>query len=97
MASHSQDNTHTLSTLEMSSTTQQEDEYIFPKIPYTLPHEELNQFKRITRDYARQIGSLPLALLLPHRKKLRIPLVDTPNHVFFHTVEDLIDFCLTEI
>jgi hypothetical protein len=42
MASHSQDNPHTLSTPEMSKSPQQEEEHLFPEIPYALPHEELN-------------------------------------------------------
>jgi hypothetical protein len=45
MASHSQDNPHTLSTLEMSNSPQQEEEHLFLEIPYALPHGELNQFK----------------------------------------------------
>jgi len=97
MSIHSQDNPHTLSNLETSNSPQQEEEHIFPEIPYALPHEELNQFRRITRDYARQIGALPLALLLPRIKKVRIILVDTPDQVFLHTVEDLINFSLVEI
>jgi hypothetical protein len=98
MASHSQDNPHTESTPEMSNSPQHEEvEHLFPEIPYALPHEELNQFRRITRAYAQQIGALPLAPLLPHRKQVRRPVVDTPDQVFVHTVEDLIDFSLTEI
>ena len=53
MASHSQDSPHTLSTPETSKSPQQEEEHLFPEIPYTLTHEELNQFRRITRAYAR--------------------------------------------
>jgi hypothetical protein len=52
MASHSQDNPHTLSTPEMSNSPQQEEEHIFPEIHYSLPHKELNQFRIITRAYA---------------------------------------------
>jgi hypothetical protein len=36
-------------------------------------------------------------LLLPCRKQVSIPVVDTPDQVFVHTVEDLIDSPLTEI
>jgi hypothetical protein len=97
MASHSQDNPHTLSTPEMSNSPQPEEERLFPDIPYALPHEELNQFRRITRAYARQIGVLSLALILPRRQKISRPVVDTPDQVFVHTVEDLIDFAITEI
>jgi hypothetical protein len=92
MDSHSQDNTHTVSTLKTSNSLQQEEEHLFPEIPYSLPHEELNQFKRITRAYARQIGALPLALLIPRRKQVSRPVVNTPDQIFFHMVEDLIDF-----
>jgi hypothetical protein len=97
MASHSQDNPHTLSTPEKSNSPQQEEEHLFPEIPYSFPHEELNQFKRITRAYAQKIGALHLALLLPRRKQVSTPVVNTTNQVFFHTVEDLIDITLTEI
>jgi hypothetical protein len=40
---------------------------------------------------------MPLALLLPRRKQVSRPVVDTPDQVFVHTVEDLIDLSLTEI
>jgi hypothetical protein len=39
----------------------------------------------------------PLDPLLPRRKKLSRQLVESPNQDFVHTVEDLIDFALTEI
>jgi hypothetical protein len=97
MASHSQDNPHTLITPETSNSPQHEEENLFAAIPYALPQEELNQFRRITRAYARQIGSFPLAPLLPHRKQVSRPVVDTPDQVFIHTVKDLIYFSLTEI
>jgi hypothetical protein len=86
-----------LSTPETSNSPQPKEEHLFPKIPYTLPHEELNQFIRITRAYARQIGALPLAPLLPRRKQISKPVVESPDQVFVHTVEDLIDFSLTKI
>jgi hypothetical protein len=65
MSSHSQDMPHTLSTPETSKSPQHKEENIFPDIPYTLPHKELNQFRIITRDYAQQISAFPLAPLLP--------------------------------
>jgi hypothetical protein len=79
MASHSQENPHTLSTLEMINSLQQEEEHLFPEIPYALPHEELNEFRRIKRAYARQIIALPLASLITHIKKVRRLVVDTPD------------------
>ena len=79
MASHCQDNPHTESTPETSNSPHKEEENLFPEIPYGLPHEELSQFRRITRAYTQQIGSFPLALLLPHRKQVRRTVVDTPN------------------
>jgi hypothetical protein len=86
MASHSQDIPHTLSTREMSNSPYQDKYHLLLEMPYALPHEDLNQFKRITRSYARKIGALPFALLLPRRKQVSKPMVDTPDHVFFHTV-----------
>jgi hypothetical protein len=76
MASHSQDNLHTLSTPETSNSPQPEEERLYLDIPYSLPHEELNQFRRITREYARQIDVLSLALILPRRQKISRPVVD---------------------
>ena len=72
-------------------------EHLFPEIPYTLPHEELNEFRRINRAYAQQIGVLHLSPLLPRRKKVRRLVVDTPDQVFVHMVEELSDLSLTEI
>jgi len=98
MASHSQKNPHTESTPNTSNSPKhKEEEHMYPEIPYTRPHEELNKFIRITRSYARQIRALPLAPLLPRRKKIRRPVVDTPDQVLVHTVEDLIYFSLREI
>jgi hypothetical protein len=98
MASHSQYNPHTESNPKMSNSLKKEEvEQLFPEITHALPHEELNQFIRIARAYAQKIRSLPLAPLLPHRKKVSRLVVDTPDQVFVHTVEYLIDFSLTEI
>ena len=98
MASHSQYIPHIESTPDTSKSPQKkEQEHMYPEISYALPHEELNKFRRITRAYAQQIGGLPLAPLLPYRKQLSRPFVDTPDQVFFHTVEDMIVFSLTEI
>jgi hypothetical protein len=80
MASHFQDIPHTRSTPNTSNSPQhEEEEYMYPKIPYALPHKELNKFRRITRAYTRQIGELPLSPLLPRRKQIRRPVVDTPD------------------
>jgi hypothetical protein len=45
MDSHSQDISHTLSTPEMSKSPQHEKEHMFPDISYSLPQEELSQFR----------------------------------------------------
>jgi hypothetical protein len=37
-------------------------------IPYALPHEELNQLRRIIRAYTRQIDALSLEPMLLRRK-----------------------------
>jgi hypothetical protein len=57
----------------------------------------VNQFRRITRAYAQKIGVFSLAPILPQRKQQRRPMVSTPDKVFMHSVEDLIDFSITEI
>jgi hypothetical protein len=97
MASHSQDSPHMLSTPEMSNSPQPKEESLHLEIPYALPHEEVNQFRRITRAYALQIGTFSLAPILPQRKQQIRPVVSTPDKVFVHSVEDLIYFTITEI
>jgi len=98
MTSHSQEIPHTKSTPNTTKSPQhKEKEHLYPEIPYSLPHKELNNFKRITRAYTRQIGSLPLALLLCQRKQIIRPIFDTHDEVFVHAVEDVIDFSLKEI
>ena len=57
----------------------------------------MNQFKIITRSYAQQIGALSLTPILPRRKQQSRLVVSTPDEVFIHSVEDLIDFAITEI
>jgi hypothetical protein len=52
MHSHPTDNPHLLSAHEVGNAPQSEEEPFHPEIPYTLPHEEVNQFRRITRAYA---------------------------------------------
>jgi hypothetical protein len=74
-----------------------EEGYLHPEIPYALAHEEVNQFRRITRDYAIQISAFPFTPILPRRKKQGRPMASTPDEVFVHSVEDLIDFAITKI
>jgi hypothetical protein len=53
MAIHSQYNPYTESTLDtINSPQHEEEEHVFPEIPYALPHEDLNNFRRITKAYA---------------------------------------------
>jgi hypothetical protein len=93
MARPSQDNTHTSSIPEMDNSPQPEEEPFHLEIPY----EEVNQFRRITRAYARKIGALSLAPILPRRNQQRRPVVSNPDEVFVHSVEDIMDFAITEI
>jgi hypothetical protein len=97
MASHSTDIPHLLSTPEAGNSPHPEEEPFHPEIPYALPHEEVNQFRRITRAYARQISALSLTPILPWRKQQSRPVVNTPDEVFVHSFEDLIDFGITKI
>jgi hypothetical protein len=53
MASHPIENPCLLSTPEESNSPKSEEEPFHPEIPYALPHKEVNQFRRITRAYAR--------------------------------------------
>jgi hypothetical protein len=40
---------------------------------------------------------LSFSPILPQRKQVRRPVVNTPEEVFVHIVQDLVDFSLTEI
>jgi hypothetical protein len=97
MASHPTDNPPLPSTPEVDNSPHSEEGYLHPEIPYALPHEEVNQFRRITRAYARQIDTFPFTPILPRRKQQGRPVVSTPDKVFVHSVEDLIDFAITKI
>jgi len=53
MASHSQDIPHIDSTHDTSNSPQhEEEEHLYPEIPYALRHEALNKLRIITRAYA---------------------------------------------
>jgi hypothetical protein len=97
MASHPTDNPPLLSTPEVDNSPHFKEGYLHPKIPYTLPHEEVNQFRRITRAYARQIRVFPFTPILPQRKQQGRLVFSTPDEVFIHSVEELIDFMITKI
>jgi hypothetical protein len=69
MASPSQDNPHKEGTPTTSNSPHtEEDMYLHPEIPYVIPHEEINVFRRITRAYAGYIKAFPLAPFLPLKK-----------------------------
>jgi hypothetical protein len=97
MSSHPADNPPLPSTPKEDNSPHSEEGYLHPEIPYALPHEEVNQFRRITRAYARQIGAFPFTPILPRRKQQGRPMVNTPDEVFVHSVEDLIYFTITKI
>jgi hypothetical protein len=81
MASHPTDNPLLLSTPKVGNSPKSEEEHFHPKILYAIPHEKVNQFKRITRAYARQIGALSLSPILPRRKQQSRPVVSTPEEI----------------
>jgi hypothetical protein len=92
MANHPTNIPRLQSTPETSNSSKFEEEPFHPEIPYALPHEEVNQFRRITRAYTRQIDALSLTPILHQRKQQRRSVVSTPDEVFVHSIEDLIDF-----
>jgi hypothetical protein len=57
----------------------------------------VNQLRRITRAYAWKISAFSLAPILPRRKKQSRLVVSTPDEVFIHSVEELIDFTIIKI
>jgi hypothetical protein len=97
MASHPTDIPWLLSTPKMGNSPKYEEEPFHPEVPYALPCKEVNQFRRITRAYARQTSALSLTPILPRRKQQSRLVVITPDEVFIHFVEDLIDFVITKI
>jgi hypothetical protein len=97
MASNPIDNPPLPSTPELDSSPHSEEGHLHPEIPYALPHEELNQFRRITKAYSQQINTFPFTPILPRRKQQRRLVVSTLDEVFVHFIEDLIDFVITKI
>jgi hypothetical protein len=65
MASHPIDNSPLPITPKEDNSPHSEEEYPHLEIPYSLPHEEVNQFRRITRAYAQQIDAFPFPPILP--------------------------------
>jgi hypothetical protein len=62
MASPSQDKLKIEGTPTTSKSSHVEDDsYLHPTIPYVIPHEKINVFISINRDYAQQIRALSLA------------------------------------
>jgi hypothetical protein len=51
MASHPKDNPRLPSTPKVDNSPHSEEGPLHPEIPYALPHEEVNQFRRITGTY----------------------------------------------
>jgi hypothetical protein len=69
MGIHPTDNPPLPSAPKVDKSPQSEEGYLHPEIPYTLPHEEVNQFRRITRAYAQKISTFPFTPILPQRKQ----------------------------
>jgi hypothetical protein len=97
MASHPTDNPPLPSTPKEDKSPHFEEGYLQPEINCALPHEEVNQFRRITKTYAKQISAFPFTPILPRRKQQSILVVSTPEKVLVHSVEDLIDFTINKI
>jgi hypothetical protein len=98
MDSPSQDNPKIEGTPTTSESPHIEyDSYLHPERPYTTHHDEIKVFRRITIGYTRNIRAFPLSLFLPRRKKTSRSIVNTLDHTFVHTVEDIVEFYLTEI
>jgi hypothetical protein len=57
-----------------------------PKIPYTICHKEFNGFTRITKEYSRYIGVLPINPLLPPRRRIVRPIVIRTEHDLIHKI-----------
>ena len=70
-------------------------EYEEPVFSISIP--EVNIFRRITRNYARQLGILPTAPLLPWRRPSYLPVNEVGDHVEVQTLEDLVDLALYDI
>ena len=77
---------------EPKSQEPESDELVF-----SIPVPEVNLFRRITRNYARQLRVLPTAPLLPRRRARHLPVHVVGDHVEVQTLEDLVDLALHEI
>ena len=64
---------------------------------FSIPVPKVNLFRRITRNYARQLQILPTAPLLPRRRRSYLPVNEVGDHVEVQTLEDLVDLPLSDI
>ena len=71
--------------------TESEEQVIFTPVP------EVNLFRRITRNYTRQLGILPTEPLLPRRRPSYLPVNEVGDCVEVQTLEDLVDLSLYDI
>lgn len=80
------------SLIKESNSQEEPEEKVF-----SIPVPELNMFRRITRNYARQLGVLPTATLLPRRRIRKLTVNEVGDYVEVQTLEDLVDHTLHEI
>lgn len=64
---------------------------------FSIPVLEVNLFRRITRNYTRQLRVLPIAPFLPRRRIRQLPITEVGDRVEVQTLEDLVDIALHKI
>ena len=64
---------------------------------FSIPIPEVNLFRRITRNYARQLRILPTVPLLPRRRPSYLPVNEVGDRVEVQTLEDLVGLYLSNI
>lgn len=69
----------------------------FQELVFFILVPEVNLFRRITRNHARQLRILPTAPLLPQQRPSYLPVNEVGDHVEVQTLDDLVDLSLYDI
>jgi hypothetical protein len=66
------------------------------KHAYSIPIMEVDLFRRITRSYARRLGIMLTAPLVPHKRVRKLCVTKVDNHIIIQTLESFFDSALCE-
>jgi hypothetical protein len=73
------------------------DIYSHNQIPYVVSNNKVNALRQINRVYARHIGALPIAQVLPQRISTTQSVTQTRDRTLVHIMEHLVELAPWEI